>query len=319
MPCLQELAAALTLHRLVAVLVCSSAGFRMMPAFVTTLCLLALLGSATATAQEDILRPRGAPTVTPWEEPTLPVLLGIEAGGNWNMASQTMGYSPFQPTNTPSRLFKSGSGFSPTFNVHADIGLTPQTGLVIHAGYDIKQWGNSGTVEADCQDLSNPTVVRVVPISAEWTFAAHYITLGAGLRYSPTPQLWLSGGFTAHFHRTNRQEEKYTVTDPAGNCGFVNPADGNLYRTLEVASEWNAPPVKSSRVGVELGAGYRIALGRKLWLIPRLQFQLLSTFREDLGPVQDLWKQFTEGPATVVQRDASQHSLQLLVGLWFGL
>ncbi|MCS7177596.1 MAG: hypothetical protein NZ960_08325 [Candidatus Kapabacteria bacterium] len=288
----------------------------MAPAFAATLCLLVLLESAAVVAQEDILRPRGAPVVAPWEEPTLPVLLGIEAGGNWNMASQVLRYSPFEPTNTPSRLFRSGSGFSPTFNVGADIGLTPQLGLVVRAGYDIKQWGNSGTGEADCIDFLTGAI-REVPVAAEWTFVVHYITLGAGLRYNLTPQLWLSGGVTAHFHRTNQQKEKYSVDDPAGNCGFVNPADGRLYRTLEITSEWNTPPMKSSRIGLELGAGYRIMLGYKLWLVPRVQFQLLSSFREDVRS-RDSWKR-SEGIVDVIGRDASQHSLQLLVGLWFGL
>ncbi|MEN3027380.1 MAG: autotransporter outer membrane beta-barrel domain-containing protein [Chlorobiota bacterium] len=288
-------------------------------ALAATLCLLVLLESATAVAQEDVLRPRGAPVVAPWEEPTPPVLLGIEVGGNWNMASQTLQYSPFEPTNTPSRLFRSGSGFSPTFNVGADVGLTPQLGLVVRAGYDIKQWGNSGTGEADCADFLTG-VVREVPVSAEWTLAAHYITLGAGLRYNLTPQLWLSGGVTVHFHRTNQQKEKYSVEDPVGGCGFRNPGDPfdpNPYRTLEVTGKWNVPPMKGSRIGLELGAGYRIMLGHKLWLVPRVQFQLLSSFREDVSS-RDFWKP-SEGIVDVIGRNASQHSLQLLVGLWFGL
>ncbi len=276
-----------------------------------------LLASFCALAQEDILRPRGAP-VFPLEERRLPITLGIEGGLNWNTASQELLYSPFQPSNTPNQQFKSGSGFSPLFNLAADLGFTPTLGLQLRAGYDIKTWGHSGTAEVDCQDIYDPTRVTVIPLSVDWTFTVHYITLGAGLRYSLTPTIWLIGGFTVHLHQSNQQKATFSITDPNTNCGFINPEDGQRYRTLEVTAEFNAPPMKKTRVGIELGAGYKVPIGRTLFLVPRLQFQWLSSFREDLIG-KDAWKPYTEGVADVQWRNASQYSLQLLVGLWFGL
>ncbi len=270
----------------------------------------------SALAQEDILRPRGAPIMASPHERALPIMLGIEGALNWNTASQTLQYSPFQPTNTPTQLFKSGSGFSPAVRVLADIGLSPALGFQLHVGYDVKTWGRSGTAEADCQNLLNPTLVTVIPVSVDWTFTAEYLTAGAGLRYAVTPHLWLTGGVTAHFHRSNRQKTTYSASQDA-NCGFPGP-DGQLYRTLQIEAEFDSPPIKSTRFGVELGAGYVVPIAHRLWLVPRLQFQLLSSFRDDLDGT-DAWKPYTEGPANVRGRNASQYSLQLLVGLWFGL
>lgn len=277
-----------------------------------------LLLLLSAVAQEDVLRPRGAPIFEPVRERRLPIMLGIEGGINWNTASQTLQYQPTPgPTNTPLQLFKSGNGFSPAARILADIGLNPNVGIRLHVGYDVKTVGRSGTAEADCQDFSNPANLTTTPLSVDWTFTANYLTAGAGIRYNVTPQLWLTAGIAAHFHQGNRQKEKLS-TPETSNCGFLNPADGQLYRQLEVETEMNSPPMKSSRIGAELGVGYAIPISPKLWLVPQLQFQLLSSFREDIEGL-DTWKQFSQGTYTVQARNASQHSLQLLIGLWFGL
>ncbi len=277
-----------------------------------------LLLTLPAIAQEDILRPRGAPAFAPVRERPLPIMLGIEGGVNWNTASQSLQYQPTPaPTNTPPQLFKSGNGLSPAVRILADIGLTPNLGLRLHVGYDVKTVGHSGTAEADCQNLYDPTIITTVPVSVDWTFTTNYLTAGAGIRYNVSAQLWLTAGIVAHFHRSNRQKTKYSVPETS-NCGFLNPEDNRLYRQLEVELEINSPPMKSSRIGAELGAGYAIPLNPKLWLVPRLQLQLLSSFREDMES-SDGWKWFSEGLYNVRLRNASQHSIQLLLGLWFDL
>jgi hypothetical protein len=277
-------------------------------------CLLLCL---SAWAQEDVLRPRGAPLFQPFqEERRLPILLGIESGVNVNFSSQDLQYS--RPiSNTPPQLFKSGNGFSPIEAIAVDVGLSPRLGLQFKAGYDVKTIGNSGTAEADCQNLFDPTQVTTEPLSTEWKWTLEYIALGAGLRYDLTPQLWLTIGGVAHFHVSNRQTTTYTAPKNS-DCGFLNPEDGQLYRQVTIESETKRPPLKSSRFGAELGIGYKLPLNPKLWLVPRLQFQLLSSPREDIQGF-DGWKRFTQGIADVTARALSLYSLQLLVGLWFGL
>jgi hypothetical protein len=142
------------------------------------------------------------------------------------------------------------------------------------------------------------------------------LTAGAGLRYELTPQLWLTAGVTALFLQKNEQTATYT--SQSEQCGFINPDDGQLYRTLQITTEFNTPPMKTTRIGAELGIGYKVPLGRSLWLVPQLQFQLLSTFRDDVTTV-DQWKPTSEGTANYTSKSPSQHSLRLLVGLWFGL
>lgn len=271
---------------------------------------------STAVAQEDVLRPRGAPVFEAVPEHGLPVMVGIEGGLNWNFASTSLQYlSPTPPTNTPDQQFTSGSGFSPFAAVAVDLGLTPKLGLQLRLGYDAKTIGHSGTAEADCYDPLG-AYLETTPVSVEWTFTMSALTAGAGLRYELTPQLWLTAGVTALFLQSNKQTA--TLTSQSDQCGFLNPGDGQLYRTLQTTTEFNSPPMKKTRVGAEVGLGYKIALARSLWLVPQLQFQLLSTFRDEING-RDEWKPSSSGVSDYVSKSPSQHSLRLLVGLWFGL
>ncbi len=280
-------------------------------------CIGLLFALAPGFAQEDVLRPRGAPIFEfGAPERGLPLMLGIEAGLNWNIASASLDYTPFTPTNTPPQQFKSGTGFSPTASIVADLGLTPKLGLHLRLGYDVKTFGHSGTAEADCRDPATGVYLGTVPISVDWSFTMSSITAGVGLRYELTPQLWLTAGLVSHFLTSNEQKE--TLISGSDQCGFINPADGQLYRELRVTGEFNSPPMKKTRFGAELGLGYKVALSHNLWLVPQLRFQLLSTFRDDIENL-DAWKSSSEGSATYITRSPSQHSLQLLVGLWFGL
>jgi hypothetical protein len=116
-------------------------------------CALALL-PLLLYAQEDVLRPRGAPVFEPWTEARTPIRLGLEGGISWNSASQSINYAGVQPTPpTPMDIFKSGSGISPAAAAAVDIGIAPKLGLQFKLGYEQKKWSNSGTRIADCEDL----------------------------------------------------------------------------------------------------------------------------------------------------------------------
>jgi hypothetical protein len=113
-------------------------------------CALALL-PLLLYAQEDVLRPRGAPVFEPWTEARTPIRLGLEGGISWNSASQSINYAGVQPTPpTPMDIFKSGSGISPAAAAAVDIGIAPKLGLQFKLGYEQKKWSNSGTRIADC-------------------------------------------------------------------------------------------------------------------------------------------------------------------------
>jgi hypothetical protein len=122
-------------------------------------CALALL-PLLLYAQEDVLRPRGAPVFEPWTEARTPIRLGLEGGISWNSASQSINYTRVQPTPpTPMDIFKSGSGISPAAAAAVDIGIAPKLGLQFKLGYEQKKWSNSGTKIADCRDLVDPFYV----------------------------------------------------------------------------------------------------------------------------------------------------------------
>jgi hypothetical protein len=281
-------------------------------------CALALL-PLLLYAQEDVLRPRGAPVFEPWTEARTPIRLGLEGGISWNSASQSINYAGVQPTPpTPMDIFKSGSGISPAAAAAVDIGIAPKLGLQFKLGYEQKKWSNSGTNIADCRDLVDPFYVIPVSVQSRYTVQANYLAIGAALRYDLTPQLWLTVGPV--YHRLLgkvRQTERYEV-DPNSNCGFPGP-DGNLYRVLEIEAEIGpddpvpAPP-SGGRFGAELGIGYRIPLSPGLELVPRLSGQLLSSPRNGDVDTRDWWRE----PKLEVQwKGLSLYSVLLTVGVWF--
>ncbi len=284
-------------------------------------CALALL-PLLLYAQEDVLRPRGAPVFEPWTEARTPIRLGLEGGISWNSASQSINYAGVQPTPpTPMDIFKSGSGISPAAAAAVDIGIAPKLGLQFKLGYEQKKWSNSGTKIADCQDLVDPFFVGRVSVQSRYTVQANYLAIGAALRYDLTPQLWLTVGPV--YHRLLgkvRQTERYEL-DPNSNCGFPGP-DGDLYRVLEIEAEIGpddpvpAPP-SGGRFGAELGIGYRIPLSPGLELVPRLSGQLLSSPRNGDVDTEDEWREPTLGPLPVQWKGLSLYSVLLTVGVWF--
>lgn len=283
-------------------------------------CALALL-PLLLYAQEDVLRPRGAPVFEPWTEARTPIRLGLEGGISWNSASQSINYyAGVQPTQpTPMDIFKSGSGISPAAAAAVDIGIAPKLGLQFKLGYEQKKWSNSGTKIADCEYLFGN--VSSVSVQSRYTVQANYLAIGAALRYDLTPQLWLTVGPV--YHRLLgkvRQTDRYEV-DPNSDCGFPGP-DGNLYRVLEIEAEIGpddpvpAPP-SGGRFGAELGIGYRIPLSPGLELVPRLSGQLLSSPRNGDVDTRDWWRGPTLGPLPVQWKGLSLYSVLLTVGVWF--
>jgi hypothetical protein len=283
-------------------------------------CALALL-PLLLYAQEDVLRPRGAPVFEPWTEARTPIRLGLEGGISWNSASQSINYTRVQPTPpTPMDIFKSGSGISPAAAAAVDIGIAPKLGLQFKLGYEQKKWSNSGTRIADCRDLVDPFYVIPANVQSRYTVQANYLAIGAALRYDLTPQLWLTVGPV--YHRLLgkvRQTERYEF-DPNSNCGFLGP--DSLYRVVEIEVEIGpddpvpAPP-SGGRFGAELGIGYRIPLSPGLELVPRLSGQLLSSPRNGDVDTEDEWREPTLGPLPVQWKGLSLYSVLLTVGVWF--
>jgi hypothetical protein len=291
-------------------------------------CALALL-PLLLYAQEDVLRPRGAPVFEPWTEARTPIRLGLEGGISWNSASQSINYARVQPTQpTPMDIFKSGSGISPAVAAAVDIGIAPKLGLQFKLGYEQKKWSNSGTGIADCVDsLGNYVYPVTVSVQSHYTVQANYLAIGAALRYDLTPQLWLTVGPV--YHRLLgkvRQTERYEA-DPNSDCRFLAPDenDENLYKPYKV---WEpkvergpddpvpAPP-SGGRFGAELGIGYRIPLSPGLELVPRLSGQLLSSPRNGDVYTNDWWQGFTLGLLPVQWKGLSLYSVLLTVGVWF--
>jgi hypothetical protein len=285
-------------------------------------CALALL-PLLLYAQEDVLRPRGAPVFEPWTEARTPIRLGLEGGISWNSASQSINYAGVQPTPpTPMDIFKSGSGISPAAAAAVDIGIAPKLGLQFKLGYEQKKWSNSGTNIADCRDLVASFHVSPVRVQSRYTVQANYLAIGAALRYDLTPQLWLTVGPV--YHRLLgkvRQTARYEL-DPNSNCGFLGPDREPLQGSGDRSGERTGRP--SSR------APQRWALRRRAgdWLpdstLPRagagaapLRTAPFLPTQRGCGHKRPVARTHAGSLLPVQWKGLSLYSVLLTVGVWF--
>jgi hypothetical protein len=270
--------------------------------------LLLLTLVLSATAQEDVLRPRIPSSLFK------PITIGVEGGVNFNLFSQTLEQNPVIPGSVLN-IFKSGSGFSPFAALMIDLPLTPSLALQLKGTYDAKTFGNTISALYDCpNDIGT---VDIANVDAEYTVNVSYVGIGAALRINATPEIFATIGPIAHF-RINDAELATTAT-------IVSPEDCQWLSDSRVPNgKVNKETIKdtvysSTRFGLEVGVGYKVPIAPSIWVVPQLRFQyMLSKPFDDLTtPKAEATRQNTIGPSTYITKDAMLHSLQLGVALWF--
>ena len=260
-----------------------------------------------ARAQEDVLRPSIPP----------PIKYGVEVGANYNVFSQDIARSHPVP-NSPFDAYASGDGVSPYLFAYADYSVTKQLGIQLKAGLDRKVFGNERVGSADCyRFVDGQAEFDTLSQRLSYTVASTYISLGTMARVTLGSSFNLSFGPVLHVRldSTNQVEEMEYITN--GPCEFVDDNGTPLGKSK--TEEKNIQSNPTTRLGLELAAGFRIPIGKDLELIPNIRAQyMLTEYIEDRAS-GDQYQRFSTGTAEVQLTQTMLHSAQLGFAVQFGL
>jgi hypothetical protein len=273
--------------------------------------LLAILISLTAYAQEDVLRPEGKPGGYEnidynFRRPAFTI--GGEIGANFNLFSSQISWDPALD-NSPMQAYTDGSGFSPYFSIMLDVPFSQKYGLQIKLAGDMKTFGNSYTGVADCRDDFTQELTDVNE-KLKYSVTGSYLGFSVLFRMNLSPEFVLLAGPVYQMPMGNFEQE-VTVSIVNSDCTF--PDGTQVVNVTDDLADIN------SRIGLEIGAGYRIMLAPKTWMVPQIIFQYMLTKFEADEETTDLTREYSIGASDVVMADKMLQSLRFSLGFWFDM
>ena len=303
------------------------------------MCMIAASSAASAQNNEDVLRPNGRPEDQQnHRRHHRPIILGVEGGININMLSQKIDWS--QPVaNSVESVLQSGTGISPEFGVFADVPLSSSFGLQFRVAYDAKNASNTqsnGIVEGTILEGG-----RIQGTSfTEGTIESHYalsisaVSLGMLARINVAPRLFATIGPVVNTAIGNvTRADRLTVKSP-DDFFFLADYQGVPGRYTEITRESSLaqnimPPLgngnyegstySATRIGLELGLGYRFPLSNTVFIAPNIRYQYFFTNLTSGYNGNDISKSFSLGEVPMTFSPAKLNSLALIVQLGFSL
>lgn len=276
-------------------------------------CCLAL--TSGAYAQEDVLRPgtiREGSLSSPSagrssSSSRMPIALGVDLGVNYNIFSQNVDY---MGTSTAYKVFESGAGFSPFFDIYLDMGIAQSLGVQLKLSYDMKNFSHDMNNEETCfvQDEIGVVGDTTAVVENNWDVTSvSYAGIAALLRINITDSFIATIGPTVHFAISEPESELTRTVLSPDSCYFNF---GLPTQSKQISSKDTLDNGVSARVGIDVALGYKIPIARSIDLVPKVGFQyFFSNFTEEVELPSG---QMSEG-------NTKLHSLQLSIGVLFGL
>jgi hypothetical protein len=268
--------------------------------------ILWLLLSLFVMAQEDVLRPH-IDSQPNGRIKDAGFYLGFEAGLNFCFFNQKI-----SPNAAPVfETIKTGSGISAFFGIIADFPINKSFGIQTRLNYDAKHVSNSGS-GIDYATIGNITFSHPMDLTVEQDIK--YISCSILARINATNELFFTIGPTFQF----RSGEIETTWKPISKDGtgleyFPFWGSGLGLSGTAGTAKVNESGAINTRVGLEIGAGYKILIGKNIFLIPKAQFQFMLTNTAE----NTAWINY-DG-TIVTATDKMLHSLQLGVAVLFGI
>jgi hypothetical protein len=75
----------------------------------------------------------------------------------------------------------------------------------------------------------------------------------------------------------------------------------------------------NERIGIDIGAGYKIALSRRVFLVPQIRFLFNLSDISATSTGQDKSHQGSKGLVDLNESRTRLHSLKLLLDIWFDI
>lgn len=291
-------------------------------------CLLILVAAmyiATALAQdEDVLRPHGRADdgTPPADGPrqSTRFIIGPELGMNLNLFSSTItGGADRSPINA----FSSGLGVSVFAGLYVEVGINRHFGIGARMLYDMKTFGNTmDSALIDCTipltgGIINGFTATTVPIQVKYNQSISYFTLNPLLRWSPSEEVIVHLGPVIQFAISNVTG---TITRTIAeselcrfNLGQANESNVDIITVDDTASV-------TTRFGLDVGVGYRLALAPSIALVPRIGYQFMFSPVGEDAQGADSSQQLSSGTSPAyTQTNLKLTSLQASIALWFTL
>ncbi len=259
-----------------------------------------------------VIRPHGRAEGDDYHFQRWPFILGFEAGLNYNLFSQKMEW--FIPHGTVFDGLTSAGGLSPFFGVVIGAPIDETLTLMLRISYDMKNFSKT----TSGNDLDG-VLGRAHTMNLTVDVTSAYFTLTPQLLINLDENWFLSGAIPIQF-LTGNIETTWKPTSVDGTVlsnfafwnalGFGNVTGGEA--TFVAGTGGAETPIKT-RIGLEIGAGYKIPLTNTIWLVPQARFQfMLSEFTEGSRffnlITDETWEQST---------NRMLHSLQFALAIWF--
>lgn len=267
---------------------------------------------------EDVLRPNGRPAgelegASSSSSKKLKWVFGIEAGMNANIFN---GALEGTWENSPLNMLQNGSGFSPLFGLYVEVPLSSSISVGMRMLYDPKSFGNAvDNAEEQCYDATTDSYSLAL-LTSEFEESITYITLNPLIRWEPVDRFFVQVGPALQFAIDSVQSTTTKTINEDEICRFnLGTPDESRVQTTESTGA----PDNSFRAGIDIGVGYRMQLGDKIDLVPRVGYQwMLTPYAKDQEGV-DASQMNINGAVPITFTNITLSSIQASLSLWFHL
>lgn len=275
-------------------------------------------------SQEDVLRPNGRtegePSKPREKKSKSSWILGLEAGVNFNMYSETV-TGAFD--NSQYRIAESASGLSALAGIFVGYEIAPKWTLGARLLYDPKYISNTNpAVVIECEQGLFPTKVEgginstLVEVEGKFEASISYLTIQPLIQYAATPNLFIQFGPVLQFAIDSLEYTNTQTFAEGSECTF-DP--GTPFESRVRSLTLRRTPDNAFRFGLDLGVGYKIALAKNINLVPRVGYQFMLTPFQNDTEIDDDSRPVTEGLRSITVTDSMLRSLQASLSLWFTL
>lgn len=275
------------------------------------------LMTLSSYSQEDVLRPKGRVDGSGSKSSTHPWALGLEGGLSYNKYGADLNWTDANGESTSANsvynVFESLSGLSPHFGVFVDYDIDKTFGIHVKFLYNQFKYSNNSDGIVDFYDPTTfPSTylgTEIVNLEVEDKFS--FFSFDPSLRINANEQLYFLIGPSFNYGIGTRTNQ-FDFTKEDTGINFVGPNATSDNSSSISASE----DFKSTRYGINLGAGYKFKVGNNVYLAPQINYNLDISSYNNQGLFNDN-QTLTEGVKILNISNQSVNQIRFSVTLWF--
>ncbi len=269
-------------------------------------------------SQEDVLRPKGrvgggfsSPSGHPWA-------LGLEAGLSYNKYGADLNWTDgisgnSTDANSVYNVFESLSGLSPHVGFFVDYDINRTFGIHVKFLYNQFKYSNNSDGIVDFYDPTTfpSTYLGTEIVNLEVEDSYNFLSFDPSLRINANEKLYFLLGPSFNYGIGTRTNQ-YDFTKKDTDINFVGEnATGENSSSIAASEDF-----KTTRYGINLGAGYKFKISDDIYLAPQINYNLDITSYNNQQFLNDN-QTLTEGIKILNLSNQSVNQLRFSVTLWF--